>query len=82
MKIVTMQKLWKRNKEKILLFILATLLMTTICIGCNIKVNAVDKAAIENEKALKAFEEFLDGTRKVYIEAETQKELKTLLVVS
>lgn len=79
MKIVTMQKLWKRNKEKILLFILAALLMTTICIGCNIKVNAVDKAAIENEKALKAFEEFLDGTRKVYIEAETQKELKNVI---
>lgn len=74
-----MQKLWKRAKQNHLLFILAALLISVMCIGCNIDVNAEDKTALENEKALNAYEEFLDGTRKVYIEAETQKELENVI---
>ena len=67
-----------KNSGKYLILILTFVLITAMCIGCHVDVNAKDKSLSENEEALKAYQEFLSGERQVYIEKDAINELCNL----
>ena len=67
-----------KNSGKYLILILTFVLITAMCIGCHVDVNAKDKSLSENEEALKAYQEFLSGERRVYIGKDAINELCNL----